>query len=172
MLEIPRRGSRRGAGNHTHTAHKSPLAKIYYRFHPDFGKEVTIIRRFHIMAGNNVQIRLPDGTQLAVPDWMLDEQACQDVRECDRPCITIPALTHLRRLLSAQPLLRRVRGTVVEGTLLPHAQIQTAMASSVSTGTTNTKPIAGVADAMYRTSEPDAPGGSAKKISNKRGGTQ
>src|SRR5712691_7858666 len=109
----PQRGSRRDAGNHSHTAHKSPSARIYYRFHPDFGKEVTIIRRFRIMAGNNVQIRLPDGTQLALPEWMLDEQACHDVRESDRPNIAVSALTHLRRLLNAQPLLQRARGTVV-----------------------------------------------------------
>jgi hypothetical protein len=162
------------SGNHSHTAHKSPSAKIYYRFHPDFGKEVTIIRRFHILAGNNIQIRLPDGTQLALPDWMLDEQACQDVRESDGPCIAIPALTHLRRLLTAQPLLQRARGTVVVGHLPPedaHAKNQTTT-SSVSTGTTRPEPAPGGSDTMHRTAQFDTPGSTAKEIASKQGGTQ
>src|SRR5713226_7425288 len=103
------------------------------------------------MAGNNVQIRLPDGTQLALPEWMLDEQACHDVRESDRPNIAVSALTHLRRLLSAQPLLQRARGTVVVGTLPPqdtHAQTQTTTSSSVSTGRTRTEPAAGAEGTM------------------------
>lgn len=127
------------------------------------------------MAGNNVQIRLPDSTQLALPEWMLDEQACQDVHESERPCIAIPALTHLRRLLSAQPLLQRARGIVVEGTLPPqdaHAHIETTTTTSVSTRRANAEPAAGAAGTMHRTSQPDAPGNSAKEITNKRGGTQ
>lgn len=127
------------------------------------------------MAGNNVQIRLPDGAQLALPEWMLDEQACQDIRESDSPCIAIPALTHLRRLLSAQPLLQRARGTVVVGTLPPqdaHAQTQTTTSASVSNGGTRTEPTAGGPSPMHRADQPDAPGGSEKKVGNKRGGTQ
>jgi hypothetical protein len=127
------------------------------------------------MAGNNIQIRLPDGAQLALPEWMLDEQACQDIRESDSSYIAIPALTHLRRLLSAQPLLQRAHGNVVGGSLPPqdaHAQNQTATTSPVSTGGTRNEPAAGGAGAMHRSSQSDSPGGGAKKIANKRGGKQ
>jgi len=44
------------------------------------------------MAGNNVQIRLPDGADVALPEWMLDEQACQDIQERDHPCVAVQAL--------------------------------------------------------------------------------
>lgn len=127
------------------------------------------------MAGNNIQIRLPDGSQLALPEWMLDEQACQEIHERDRPCIAISALNHLRRLLSAQPLLQRARGSAV-GSILPqqgtHEQIQTTATHSVSTGRVDTESTLGAASEVHRASQPDAPGGGANEISSKRGGTR
>ncbi len=170
-----RRGSHPAVGNHIHTAQSSLSAKIYYRFHPDFGKEVTIVRRFRIMAGNNVQIRLPDGSQLALPEWMLDEQACQEIHERDHPCIAVSALNHLRRLLSAQRLLQRARGSVM-GSILPqqgaHEQIQTTAKHSVSAGRVDTESALGAAGEMRRASQPDDSGGGANEISGKRGGTR
>lgn len=96
----------RDVGNQLHTTHKSSTGRIYYRFHPDFGTEVTILFRYRPIAGNNVRIRLPEGCEVGIPEWMLDEQACLNLFEVDRPVISIRALTHLGRLLDAQPIVR------------------------------------------------------------------
>lgn len=107
------------------------------------------------MAGNNVQVRLPDGVQLALPEWMLDEQACQDIRESNSRCIAIDDVVHLRRLLSAQPLLQRARAAVMVETISPEntdAPDQTTTTSSASTGRRRTGSAARAAGTMHRAS--------------------
>jgi hypothetical protein len=61
------------------------------------------------IGGNNVQVAFEDGSQACLPDWTLDEQACADIHQSDAPCILIEALRRLRRLLDAQPLVRRMQ---------------------------------------------------------------
>jgi hypothetical protein len=157
------------AENHLHTTHKSSSGQIYYKFHPDFGKEVVIVRRFKDMAGNNIQIQLPDSTRLELPDWMLDEHACLDIQERDRPCIAIAALNHLRRVLTAQPLLQRVRGSILPAQDA-NAKNQTATTNSVSAGGDGTKSFAGSEDKEYRVTQPDASRSNPEKAANKKGG--
>jgi hypothetical protein len=153
--------------DHLHTTHNSSSGRIHYRFHPDFGKEVVIVRRFKDLAGNNIQIQLPDSTRLELPDWMLDEHACQDVNERDCPCIAISALNHLSRLLNAQPLLQRVRGSILPARNA-NAEIQTATTHSVSAGGDGTKSRTGGQGITH----PDASRRNPKKAVNKRGGRQ
>ena len=50
-------------------------------------------------------VRLGDGSQTALPGWMLDPDACSCVRMAAKPAISLDALLALRRLLDAQPLL-------------------------------------------------------------------
>jgi hypothetical protein len=157
--------------NHLYTTHKSSSGQIHYRFHPDFGKEVVIVRRFKDLAGNNIQIQLPDGTRLELPDWMLDEHACHDIQERDRPCIAISALNHLRRVLTAQPLLERVRGSILPARDA-NAEIETTTTHSVSAGGDGTKSPAGSEDKEYRATQPDASRSNPKKAGKKRGGRQ
>jgi hypothetical protein len=49
-------------------------------------------------------VRLPDGLQLAVPEWMLSQQACQHLTDQMEPLIAIDALEELRRLVDSQTL--------------------------------------------------------------------
>ena len=156
--------------NHLHTTHKSS-GQIYYRFHPDFGKEVVIVRRFKDLAGNNIQIQLPDSTRLELPDWMLDEHACQDIQERERPCLAISALNHLSRVLNAQPLLQRVRGSILPARNA-NAEIQTTTTDSVSAGGDRTKSRTGGEGKKHRATQPDATGNNPKKAGSKRGGRQ
>ena len=49
-------------------------------------------------------VRLPDGLQLAVPEWMLSQQVCQHLTDQLEPRIAIDALEELRRLVDSQTL--------------------------------------------------------------------
>ncbi|MGA7411937.1 MAG: hypothetical protein WBW33_15775 [Bryobacteraceae bacterium] len=145
------------------------MAKIYYKFHPYVGKDVRILRRFRALRGNDVEIQLADGTHQGIPGWMLDEQACLDTDEQDSPRIAVLALNHLQRMLSAQPLLQRARGSILPGQEA-HAENQTTTTASVSAGGDSSKPIAGTEGAHHRAAEPDAARDSTKGTINKQGG--
>ena len=50
-------------------------------------------------------IKLADDVQVAVPTWMLDPLACQQLTDEVRPRLSVAALKDLRALLDSQPLL-------------------------------------------------------------------
>lgn len=50
-------------------------------------------------------VKLPDGRQLAVPEWMLNPLVCEQLKEEVEPRIAIAALQQLRQLIDIQPLL-------------------------------------------------------------------
>jgi hypothetical protein len=52
-----------------------------------------------------VVIKLVDDVQVAVPTWMLDPLACQQLTDEVRPRISMAALNDLRALLDSQPFL-------------------------------------------------------------------
>jgi len=52
-----------------------------------------------------VVIQLADDVQVAVPTWMLDPLACQQLTDEVRPRISVAALHDLRALLDSQPFL-------------------------------------------------------------------
>jgi hypothetical protein len=145
------------------------LAKIHYRFHPYVGRDVRILRRFRVLRGNDVEIQLADGTQQGIPGWMLDEQACFDTEEQDSPRIAVAALHHLQRVLNAQPLLQRARGSILRGQEA-NAGNETTTTPSVSAGGDGSKPIAGSESAHHRAIEPDAARNITKRTINKQGG--
>ena len=145
------------------------MAKIYYRFHPYVGQDVRILRRFRVLSGNDVEIQLADGTQQGIPGWMLDEQACLDAEEQDSPRIAVAALHHLQRVLNAQPLLQRARGSILRGQEADSVN-ETTTTTSVSAGGDGSTPIAGSEGTHYRAIEPDAARNSTKRIINKQGG--
>jgi hypothetical protein len=121
------------------------------------------------LRGNDVEIQLADGTQQGIPGWMLDEQACLDTEEQDNPRIAVSALSHLQRVLSAQPLLQRARGSILRGQQA-HAENQTTTTASVSAGGDGSQPIAGTEGAHHRAVEPDAARNSTKGPVSKQGG--
>ena len=54
-------------------------------------------------------VRLPDGLQLAVPEWMLSPLACEQLKEEKEPRIATPTLQELRELVDIQPLFVSLR---------------------------------------------------------------
>lgn len=50
-------------------------------------------------------MRLPDGSQLAVPEWMLSPQACERLSDEAEARVAIGALVELRQLIDSQPLI-------------------------------------------------------------------
>jgi hypothetical protein len=49
-----------------------------------------------------VIVRLPEGAQVALPEWMLNSQACDRLSQEEKPRIAIDALLELHRLIDAQ----------------------------------------------------------------------
>jgi hypothetical protein len=88
-----------------YTAHELPRATIAYRYHPFHGEPVEILRRFRRYATDHLLLRLSDEVQLAIPAWMLDPVACQELCNEVHPRIAVSALQALQQLLESQPLL-------------------------------------------------------------------
>ena len=85
------------------TAHSLYPAKICYRYHPCHGVDVELIR--YLRRGGDapiVIVRLPDGLQLAIPEWMLSPEICERLRTEAGPRISLDALIELRTLIDAQ----------------------------------------------------------------------
>ena len=88
----------------SHTTHDSHSTKICYRFHPFYGVDVEVIRYLRKTTSAILIIKLPGGTQIAVPEWMLIPQVCDRLTVEDKPRISIDALNDLRRLINAQSI--------------------------------------------------------------------
>ena len=70
-------------------------------------------------------VKLPDGLQLAVPEWMLSPLVCEQLKEESEPRIAIAALQELRQLIDIQPLfvsLRKTRCSAESPSGGPYAQ--------------------------------------------------
>lgn len=96
---IRQHGSLWASGKHSHTAHVSGTAKIYYPHHPNCGQAVTLVRRCASFGPGLVQVELPLGDQLLVADWMLDEHSCYGMDVVAEPRLDIAALLELRELV-------------------------------------------------------------------------
>jgi len=51
---------------------------------------------------HQVQVALPSGMQILIPEWMLDEDRCHGMEIVERPSLAITALFALRELVDAQ----------------------------------------------------------------------
>ena len=96
------------------TAHDLHSTKICYRFHPFYGVEVEVIRHLRMIASAILIVRLPGGTQVAVPEWMLLPQVCDQLVMEAEPRIAIDALIDLQTLIDAQRLKTLLRKIVVQ----------------------------------------------------------
>ena len=76
--------------------------KIHYRFHPQCGQVVTLVRKGASFGLHQVQVALPCGDQLLVPEWMLDEEFCREMEVVERPAFELASLLALRALIDAQ----------------------------------------------------------------------
>jgi hypothetical protein len=98
-VQNPARGLRWASAKHSHTTHVSGTAKIYYPHHPNCGQAVTLVRRCASFGPGLVQVELPQGDQLLVADWMLDEHSCYGMDVMAEPRLDIAALLELRELV-------------------------------------------------------------------------
>jgi len=69
---------------------------------PLCGVTVTLVRRCSSFGQHQVQVALPSGGQLVIPEWMLDEERCQGMQIVMQPVLAFSALQALRVLLDAQ----------------------------------------------------------------------
>jgi hypothetical protein len=100
MCRIPPRASPWAVAKHSHTTHVS--LTIYYPHHPLFGQTVAVVRRAGPFGPHQVQVALPSGYQLVIPEWMLDEERCREVEVVGHPTVALSALLALRSLVDAQ----------------------------------------------------------------------
>jgi hypothetical protein len=131
---------------HPHTAHESSSAIIHYRHHPFYGEHVEIVRRLRRYTADCVVIKLADDVQVAVPTWMLDPLACQQLTDEGRPRVSVAALHELRGLLDSQPVLVTMLVTNQSGS--QHVGGADAQPHRASTAATNAdvRPTRAVAD--------------------------
>jgi hypothetical protein len=61
---------------------------------------------------HQVQVALPSGMQILIPEWMLDEDRCRGMEIVERPTLAITALFALRDLIDAQPWTSEPSSTV------------------------------------------------------------
>src|ERR1017187_7678140 len=83
------------------TTHDLYTTKICYQFHPFYGAEVELVRYLRRTESGVLIVRLPGGAQVALPEWMLNRQACDRLSQEEKPRIAIDALLGLRRLIDA-----------------------------------------------------------------------
>ena len=103
------------------------MARIKYRFHPFFDRQVTVLRtvRRGDMPAMIVRIDPLQGDEdaeelhISVPSWMLDEEACaRVVMDANNPRIAIHALLRLRTLVDS--CLMVTKGDRHESTTTAH----------------------------------------------------
>ena len=61
-----------------------------------------MVRKCSHLGPHHVQVALPSGVQLLVPEWMLDQDLCCGMEIVERPALAIAALISLRDLIDAQ----------------------------------------------------------------------
>jgi len=84
------------------TAHDLYSAKVCYRYHPHYGVAVQLVRYLRRGSAAVVIVRLPNDSQLALPEWMLKPEACEELKIQARPQIAMSALVDLSKLIKAQ----------------------------------------------------------------------
>src|SRR6266542_5547233 len=90
------------SAKHSHTTHVLSTATIHYLHHPHHGVMVTRMRKCSSFGLHQVQVALPCGMQILIPEWMLDEDLCHGMGIVERPTLAIAALFALRELVDAQ----------------------------------------------------------------------
>jgi hypothetical protein len=71
-----------------------------------------MVRKCSHLGRHQVQVALPSGGQLLIPEWMLDEDLCRGMEIVERPTLSITALQSLRDLIDAQPRPPEPSGTI------------------------------------------------------------
>jgi hypothetical protein len=84
---------------HSRTAHDLYSAKICYRYHPRYGATVQLVRYLRRGSSAVVIARLPDSSQLAIPEWMIKPETCDGLKLEAKPRIALSSLLNVRQLI-------------------------------------------------------------------------
>jgi len=132
---------------------------IHYPHHPQFGQAVTLVRRvsFSGQPRDQLQVELPNGFQLVVPEWMFDEERCCGMEIVAQPVLALSALQALRDLMGAQLHTSEQRGSIAsEASSTGGACCEPTTPGSSSLGDSNDRGASLVsADALSRVAQPD-----------------
>jgi len=101
-------------------------ATIHYAHHPHCGVTVTRMRKCCSFGLHQVQVALPSGMQILIPEWMLDEDHCRGMEIVERPSLAITALFALRELVDAQQWTPARTSTVASEASSPGGAIDEA----------------------------------------------
>jgi hypothetical protein len=71
-----------------------------------------MVRKCSHLGPHQVQVALPRGVQILIPEWMLDEDLCRGMEIVECPALSIAALLSLRYLIDAQPRTPEPSGTI------------------------------------------------------------
>jgi hypothetical protein len=95
----------------SHTTHVLSTATIHCLHHPYFGVTVMMGRKCSHFGPHRVQVALPSGAQMLIPEWMFDEDSCRGMGIVEHSTLSITALLSLRDLVDAQPRTPEPSGT-------------------------------------------------------------
>jgi hypothetical protein len=96
------------ASRHPHTAHQLGSARIFYRFHPFFCREVSVIRRLRA-DDSAVIVQVADSElKISVPGWMLERSFCDHLVLEAAARVDVNALRQLREIVDLQSAALRV----------------------------------------------------------------
>ena len=84
------------------TSHVFCFETVHYRHHPLFGRQVRVVARRKGVGSEDVVVELPDGTNCALPGWMLDATVCAALTDSAVAVISRAALRALCRLVDSQ----------------------------------------------------------------------
>ena len=71
-----------------------------------------MVRKCSHLGPHQVQVALPSGVQILIPERMLDEDPCRGMEIVEHPTLSITALLSLRDLIDAQPRTPEPSGTI------------------------------------------------------------
>ena len=88
----------------SHNTNIPKFERMWYRYHPHFGKDLEVIRKRDSCGQEERITRLPDGTRCILPAWMFDEPYCKSLPDVERGFASLPSLIRLVELLASHRL--------------------------------------------------------------------
>jgi hypothetical protein len=131
-----------------------------------------MVRKCSSFGHHQVQVALPSGDQLLIPEWMLDEDRCCGMEIVQCPTLAITALLALRALVDAQQWTPEPSDTVASEASSPGgASSESTTPGSSSLGDSpHAGGAAGYATTLPRVAEPHAAGSREHNPNQHRGG--
>jgi hypothetical protein len=87
-------------GNERHSAYRSKLVIVEYRWHPLFGEKVPLIRRTGRLGSDVVHVEVRRGLSRELPPWMFDSTVCKAMT-LGSPQVEVASLNELRAVLDS-----------------------------------------------------------------------